>query len=96
MLVGISETTRLLSAIGIILFNLILSLWNIIIIFLNLIYLIITFDYEKTAQMIKQSLNGLIRTENRIKQLKLVCLRYGIDYKNTIKLNYSNGLIPYN
>jgi LAGLIDADG DNA endonuclease family protein len=37
------------------------------------------------------NLNGLIRTENRIKQLKLVCLRYGIEYKEPIKLEYNNG-----
>jgi len=37
------------------------------------------------------NLNGLIRTENRIKQFKLVCLKYGIEYKNPIKLEYNNG-----
>lgn len=37
------------------------------------------------------NLNGLIRTENRIKQFKLVCLKYGVDYKDPIKLDYNNG-----
>ncbi len=32
------------------------------------------------------NLNGLIRTQNRIKQFKLVCLKYGVEYKNPIKL----------
>jgi Proton-conducting membrane transporter/LAGLIDADG endonuclease len=174
MLVGISETTRLLSAIVIIFFNFILSFifFDLNVMFYNdisnfnilpitttsleiinnqlkkdshfyewlaglidadgyfyirkknrLTSLVITFDSrdEKTAQMIKyylngklqvvngsnairfllhkyedivlliNNLNGLIRTENRMKQFKLVCLRYGVEYKNPIKLEYNNG-----
>jgi len=36
------------------------------------------------------NLNGLIRTENRIKQFKLICLKYGVEYKDPIKLEYNN------
>jgi hypothetical protein len=37
------------------------------------------------------NINGLIRTKNRIDQLKLACLRYGIDFKNPVKLEYNNA-----
>jgi hypothetical protein len=37
------------------------------------------------------NLNALIRTENRIKQFNLVCLKYGVEYKDPIKLEYNNG-----
>jgi LAGLIDADG endonuclease len=46
--------------------------------------------YEDIVLLIN-NLNGLIQTENRIKQFKLVCLRYGVEYKNPIKLEYNNG-----
>ena len=37
------------------------------------------------------NINGLIRTPNRIEQLKLVCLKHGIEYKDPIKLEFNNG-----
>jgi len=37
------------------------------------------------------NINGLIRTPNRIEQLKLVCLNYGIGYKDPIKLEFNNA-----
>lgn len=32
------------------------------------------------------NLNGLIRTKNRIEQFKLACLKYGVEYKEPVKL----------
>jgi hypothetical protein len=37
------------------------------------------------------NLNGLIRTPNRIKQFKLVCWKYGVEYKDPINLEYNNA-----
>jgi len=46
---------------------------------------------HKDIILLINNLNRLIRTENRIKQFKLVCLKYGVEYKNPIKLEYNNG-----
>lgn len=47
-------------------------------------------NYEAIVSLVN-NINGLIRTPNRIEQLKLVCLNYGIEYKDPIKLEYNNA-----
>ena len=37
------------------------------------------------------NLNGLIRTKTRIDQFKSACLKYGVEYKETVKLEYDNA-----
>lgn len=46
--------------------------------------------YDAIVSLVN-NINGLIRTPNRIEQLKLVCLNYGIEYKNPIKLEFNNA-----
>jgi hypothetical protein len=46
--------------------------------------------YDAIVSLVN-NINGLIRTPNRIEQLKLVCLNYGIEYKDPIKLEFNNA-----
>jgi hypothetical protein len=46
--------------------------------------------YDAIVSLVN-NINGLIRTPNRIEQLKLVCLIYGIEYKDPIKLEFNNA-----
>ena len=46
--------------------------------------------YDSIVSLIN-NINGLIRTPNRIEQLKLVCLKYGIEYKDPIKLEFNSA-----
>jgi hypothetical protein len=46
--------------------------------------------YDAIVSLVN-NINGLIRTQNRIEQLKLVCLNYGIEYKDPIKLEFNNA-----
>ena len=47
-------------------------------------------DGDSITQLLIK-LNGLIRTKNRIEQFKLACFKYGVEYKDPIKLVYGNG-----
>ena len=46
--------------------------------------------YDAIVSLVN-NINGLIRTPNRIEQLKLVCLNYGIEYKDPIILEFNNA-----
>jgi hypothetical protein len=46
--------------------------------------------YDAIVSLVN-NINGLIRTPNRIEQLKLVCLNYGIEFKDPIKLDFNNA-----
>jgi hypothetical protein len=46
--------------------------------------------YDAMVSLVN-NINGLLRTPNRIEQLKLVCLIYGIEYKDPIKLEFNNA-----
>jgi hypothetical protein len=50
-------------------------------------------DHDSIFNLINK-LNGLIRTKNRIEQFKSACLKYGVAYKEPIKLEYDNAPNP--